>query len=97
MKYLTGLVLTGGEIAAMAVIDCVGRLIPGVVGAIIPGESLIWDCSVPRYTGRVPTGWDVQGAPFGIPEIKRWRRASNYELFFADLLTITPGMKIPEY
>jgi hypothetical protein len=52
-------VLTGGEIAAMAVTDCVSRMVPGVLSdeACYTGESH-WDglLEYPQYTRRTSGG-----------------------------------------
>ena len=56
-------ILTGGELAAMVLVDCVSRLVPGVLGS---GQSLAEEsiCSglleYPQYTKpRSYEGWDV--------------------------------------
>jgi tRNA (guanine37-N1)-methyltransferase len=73
-------VLTGGEIAAMAVIDCVGRLIPGVVGASSSLEEESFNMGLleyPQYTRpRTYRGQDVPEVLLSgnHQEIKRWRR-----------------------
>lgn len=74
-------VLTGGEIAAMAVIDCVGRLVPGVVGTPSSLEEESFNMGLleyPQYTRpRTYRGWDVPEVLLSgnHQEIKRWRRA----------------------
>jgi tRNA (guanine37-N1)-methyltransferase len=73
-------VLTGGEIPAMAVIDAVSRLIPGVVGksGAVTEDSFyrgMLDC--PHYTR--PASWDGRDVPEVLlsgdaAEIQAWRR-----------------------
>ena len=92
-------VLTGGEIAAMAVIDCVGRLIPGVVGTPSSLEEESFHMGLleyPQYTRpRIFRGWDVPEVLLtgNHQEIKRRRRAkANTRTFFRrpDLLADLP-------
>ncbi len=73
-------VLTGGEIAAMAVCDAVCRLVPGVLSdeACYTGESH-WDglLEYPQYTR--PEVWEGQSVPKVLlggnhAEVERWRR-----------------------
>jgi len=73
-------VLTGGEIAAMAVADCVCRLVPGVLAdeACYTGESH-WEglLEYPQYTR--PETWEGRTVPAVLrggnqAEIDRWRR-----------------------
>ena len=73
-------VLTGGEIAAMAVCDAVCRLVPGVLSdeACYTGESH-WDglLEYPQYTR--PEVWEGRGVPKVLlggnhAEVERWRR-----------------------
>src|SRR5579871_3076284 len=74
-------VLSGGELAAALMIDCVTRLLPGVLGnaesAIQEsfGEENLLDC--PQYTRPADfRGWKVPEALIGgnHEEIRRWRR-----------------------
>ena len=79
-------VLTGGELVALAVLDAVGRLLPGVLGnADSPGSESFEEglLEYPQYT-RPP---DFRGAP--VPEvlqggdharIARWRRWHQLQL-----------------
>jgi len=92
-------VLTGGEIAAMAVIDCVGRLVPGVVGTPSSLEEESFNMGLleyPQYTRpRSYRGWDVPEVLLSgnHQEIKRWRRAQAITRTFfrrPDLLTDLP-------
>ena len=73
-------VLTGGEIPAMAIIDAVSRLVPGVVGR---GEAVVEDSFFrgmldhPHYTR--PACWNDEEVPEALTsgnaaEIKEWRR-----------------------
>jgi tRNA (guanine37-N1)-methyltransferase len=74
-------VLTGGEIASMAIIDCVGRLLPGTVGDAnsLQEESFNFGLlEYPHYTRpRSFQGWDVPDILLSgnHQEIRRWRRA----------------------
>lgn len=77
-------VLTGGELAALIVVDAVSRLVPGVVG----DEQSVADDSFsrgllnfPQYTR--PAGIPVEGGELKVPdvllsghhaEIRRWRK-----------------------
>jgi tRNA (guanine37-N1)-methyltransferase len=75
--------LSGGEVAAMAVVDCVTRLLPGVLGS---EASLVEDSHIgglleyPQYTRpAVYRGWTVPeillSGDHG--EIARWRRQQS--------------------
>ncbi len=74
-------ILTGGEIASMAIIDCVARLIPGVLGdpSSLQEESFNDGLlEYPQYTR--PRSFKGQDVPDVLlsgnhQEIKRWRRA----------------------
>ncbi|MDR1979163.1 MAG: tRNA (guanosine(37)-N1)-methyltransferase TrmD [Synergistaceae bacterium] len=73
-------VLTGGEIPAMAIIDAVSRLIPGVVGkseAVAEDSFYRGMLDHPHYTR--PASWNGQDVPEVLlsgnaAEIDRWRR-----------------------
>ena len=76
-------VLTGGEIAAMAVADCVCRMVPGVLSdeACYTGESH-WDglLEYPQYTR--PETWEGRKVPEVLlggnhAEIEAWRREQS--------------------
>jgi tRNA (guanine37-N1)-methyltransferase len=78
-------ILTGGEIAAMVVVDAVVRLIPGVLGS---GESLLYESHTaglleyPQYTRpEVFRGWAVPGILLSgnHGEIARWRREQSLQ------------------
>ncbi|MBF8272142.1 MAG: tRNA ((1)-)-methyltransferase [Magnetococcales bacterium] len=81
-------VLTGGEVAAMAVVDATARLIPGVLGDV---ESFRNDSFYhglldhPHYTR--PASWTVAGGVVEVPRvllsghheaIERWRRRQSW-------------------
>ena len=78
-------VLTGGEIAAMAVADCVCRMVPGVLSdeQCYTGESH-WDglLEYPQYTR--PEMWEGRKVPEVLlggnhAEIDEWRRQQSLE------------------
>ena len=78
-------VLTGGELAAMVVVDAVGRLLPGVLGA---GESIVEEShssgllEYPQYTRPAEfRGWRVPDILLSgnHAEIARWRRRRALE------------------
>ena len=78
-------VLTGGEIAAMAVADCVCRMVPGVLSdeQCYTGESH-WDglLEYPQYTR--PENWEGRKVPEVLlggnhGEIEEWRRMQSLE------------------
>jgi len=82
-------VLSGGEIAAMALLDAVARLQPGVLGdaeshaqdSFNPALDGLLDC--PHYTR--PETWDGQGVPEALlsghhGQIERWRREQRLAL-----------------
>ena len=78
-------VLTGGEIAAMAVTDAVCRLVPGVLSdeQCYTGESH-WDglLEYPQYTR--PEVWEGRAVPAVLLEgdharVERWRRRKQLE------------------
>jgi len=81
-------VLSGGEIAAMALLDAVARLQPGVLGdedshqfdSFNPALDGLLDC--PHYTR--PEEWDGQRVPAELlsghhAQIERWRRERRLE------------------
>ena len=78
-------VLTGGEIPAMAIVDAMSRLVPGVVGR---GEAVAEDSFYrgmldhPHYTR--PASWEGRDVPEVLlggnaPEIRAWRRTKAVE------------------
>ncbi len=82
-------VLSGGEIAAMALLDAVARLQPGVLGdadshaldSFNPALDGLLDC--PHYTR--PETWEGQGVPEVLlsghhAQIERWRREQRLAL-----------------
>ena len=103
-------VLTGGELAAMAVADAVCRLVPGVLSdpACYTGESL-WDglLEYPQYTR--PEIWEGLRVPEVLrggnqAEIDRWRRKQMLQrtmdkrpdLFAAAELSVTDRRLLAE-
>ncbi|MBV8073670.1 MAG: tRNA (guanosine(37)-N1)-methyltransferase TrmD [Acidobacteriaceae bacterium] len=81
-------VLSGGELAAAAIVDAVARLIPGVLGnedsskneSFSEENEGLLDC--PQYTRPAEfRGWKVPEVLLGgnHGEIKRWRRAASRE------------------
>ena len=79
-------VLTGGEIAAMAVIDAIVRLIPGVLGNAASAEDESFSDGLleyPQFTR--PPLWEGRAIPEVLlggnhAEIARWRRAEAMRL-----------------
>ena len=78
-------VLTGGEIAAMAVADCVCRMVPGVLAdeECYTGESH-WDglLEYPQYTR--PEVWEGRAVPEVLltgdhEKVRHWRRKKQLE------------------
>ena len=78
-------VLTGGEIAAMAVADCVCRMVPGVLAdeECYTGESH-WDglLEYPQYTR--PEVWEGRAVPPELltgdhEKVRHWRRKKQLE------------------
>ena len=76
-------VLTGGEPAAIAIVDAVVRLIPGVLGS---GESLLYESHTsnrleyPQYTRpEVFRGWQVPEVLLSgnHPQIAKWRQEQS--------------------
>lgn len=77
-------VLTGGELAAMVVLDTVARLVPGVLDAESPIEESFGDglLEYPHYTR--PTVWEGQEIPAVLrsghhADVARWRRQQQLE------------------
>ena len=76
-------ILTGGELAAMVLTDCVARFIPGVLGsAESPEEESFSDglLEYPQYTR--PAEWEGLKVPEVLlsgnhAKIKEWRRAES--------------------
>jgi tRNA (guanine37-N1)-methyltransferase len=79
-------VLTGGEIAAQAILDATVRLIPGVLGNAASTEEESFSDGLlehPQYTR--PAVWEGQEIPAVLQsgnhaEIAKWRRAQAEEL-----------------
>ena len=79
-------VLTGGEIAAMALIDCVSRLIPGVLGSADSLQDESFSAHLleyPQYTR--PSAFRGQCVPPVLlsgnhAEIEKWRREQSLRI-----------------
>jgi tRNA (guanine37-N1)-methyltransferase len=79
-------VLSGGELAAMIVIDAVVRLLPGVVGADASLEEESFEAGLleyPHYTR--PQSWEGRDIPAVLTsghhqKIRDWRRAQSLEI-----------------
>lgn len=78
-------VLTGGELAAMVVVDAVARLLPGVLGDESSAESESFSCGLleyPQYTR--PAEYRGYSVPEVLlsgnhEEIRKWRRRQSLE------------------
>lgn len=78
-------VLTGGEMPAMAIVDAVSRLIPGVVGkseAVKEDSFFGGMLDTPHYTR--PSEWDGEKVPDILlsgddKAVKKWRRRQSVE------------------
>ena len=78
--------MTGGEIAAQAVIDATVRLLPGVVGNAASLEEESFSTGLlehPQYTR--PAEWEGQAIPEVLTSgdhgaVERWRRAEAERL-----------------
>lgn len=75
-------VLTGGELAAMVVVDAVARLVPGVIDSesIVEESHSDFLLEYPHYTR--PAVWEGRAVPSVLlsghhGEIARWRRAER--------------------
>ncbi|SHH60209.1 tRNA (guanosine(37)-N1)-methyltransferase TrmD [Desulfosporosinus lacus] len=82
-------VLTGGELAAMVMIDAVARLIPGVLGEVVSAEedshSIGGLLEYPQYTR--PAEFEGRKVPEVLlsghhAQIKRWRRKESLRRTF---------------
>ena len=79
-------VLSGGELAALVVMDAVARLVPGVVGdeQSVQEDSFIRGLlDFPHYTRPAALSWDGRTEPLKVPdvlvsgnhaEIRKWRK-----------------------
>lgn len=92
-------VLTGGEPAAMVLVDCVARLIPGVLGCAESAQEESFTSGLleyPQYTRpRALHGLEVPPVLLGgnHAEILRWRRAQSLRITYErrpDLLAAAP-------
>lgn len=77
-------VLTGGELAAMVVVDAVARLVPGVIDAESTGEESYGDglLEYPHFTR--PAVWEDRPVPPVLlsghhGEVAKWRRRQRLE------------------
>ena len=81
-------VLTGGEPAAMVLVDCIARLIPGVLGCAESAEEESFSSGLleyPQYTRpRSLNGLDVPEVLLGgnHAEIVKWRREQSLRITF---------------
>ncbi|UIJ72017.1 tRNA (guanosine(37)-N1)-methyltransferase TrmD [Aurantimonas sp. HBX-1] len=74
-------ILSGGEIAALVLLDAVVRLLPGVMGNALSGEAESFEAGLlehPHYTR--PAEWEGQAIPAVLTSgdhgaVERWRRA----------------------
>ena len=79
-------VLSGGEIAAMVVLDAIVRLLPGVMGHAASGEEESFEAGLleyPHYTR--PRNWEEREIPEVLlsgnhAAIARWRRTQALDL-----------------
>ncbi|MCL1963632.1 MAG: tRNA (guanosine(37)-N1)-methyltransferase TrmD [Firmicutes bacterium] len=92
-------VLTGGEPAAMVLVDCVARLVPGVLGCAESAAEESFASGLleyPQYTRpRSLNGMDVPEVLLGgnHAQILKWRREQSLRVTFArrpDLLETAP-------
>lgn len=82
---LADIVLSGGEVAALAVIDACVRLLPGVMGTPASGDEESFERGLleyPQYTR--PAEWDGYAVPDVLTSgnhgrIARWRKARAVE------------------
>lgn len=90
-------VLGGGEVAAMAVIEAVGRLVPGVMGNASSAEEESFADGLleyPQYTRpAVFRGWEVPDVlrSGDHARVKRWRRAQAIVRTAADRPDLLAG------
>ncbi len=81
-------VITGGEVAALVIVDAVGRLIPGVLGSSASSEADSFSDGLlegPQYTR--PELFEGAGVPDVLlsgnhKEIERWRRFESLKRTF---------------
>ena len=74
-------ILSGGEIAALVLLDAVVRLLPGVMGNVLSGEAESFEAGLlehPHYTR--PAEWEGRAIPAVLTSgdhgaVERWRRA----------------------
>ena len=90
-------VLSGGEIAALAILDACVRLIPGVMGKIESGDSESFENGLleyPQYTR--PREWEGRAIPEALlsgdhARIARWRREEAERITLARRPDLAPG------
>jgi tRNA (guanine37-N1)-methyltransferase len=75
-------VVSGGEIAAAVIVDCVTRLIPGAVGNEASTRQESFTAQEPRFSGNRPTATCGSG---GLLDYPHYTRPSNFR-----------GMAVPE-
>jgi tRNA (guanine37-N1)-methyltransferase len=79
-------VLSGGELAALVLLDAVIRLLPGVMGNVLSGETESFETGLlehPHYTR--PAEWEGRTIPAVLTSgdhgaVERWRRAEAERL-----------------
>ena len=93
-------ILSGGEMAALTLLDACVRLIPGVMGKIASGEDESFENGLleyPHYTR--PREWEGRGLPEALlsgdhARIAKWRRAEAERITRErrpDLLSLLPS------
>ena len=93
-------ILSGGEMAALTLLDACVRLIPGVMGKVASGEDESFENGLleyPHYTR--PREWEGRGLPEALlsgdhARIARWRRAEAERITRErrpDLLSLLPS------
>ena len=99
-------VISGGEIAAMAMIDAVTRLIPGVLGKSASIEEESFRSSLLEYSQYTkPAIWEEMEVPEILlsghhEKIEEWRLREAIELTYAlrpELVTQIDSSKFPDW
>ena len=101
---LADFILSGGELAALALIDACVRLLPGVMGAASSGDEESFETGLleyPHYTR--PTLWEGREIPEVLrsgdhAKIAAWRRAraeADTRLWRPDLILSPSGTQTP--
>ena len=102
---LADIVLSGGEVAAMALIEACVRLLPGAMGSGASGTEESFESGLleyPQYTR--PQEWEGRAIPELLlsgdhKKVAEWRRAQSEELTEKrrpDLLAGKPSAEAPE-